>query len=132
EPRLDRERAQHLLDAAAAAVDDHRVSGGALQLAGQGPHQRRVLERGAADLVDAHAARRRRHRSPMSSGHSSATFRFCTAWPAAPFTRLSRAEKTTIRPGAAACTEIRQSLVPTTSESRGGPSSITRTNGEPS
>src|SRR5258708_36488582 len=53
------------------------------------------------------------------------------AWPAAPLTRLSGAENPTARPGAPACTEIRQSFVPTTSDSRGGPPSITRTKGEP-
>ena len=42
------------------------------------------------------------------------------AWPAAPFTRLSSAEKTTTRPGAASCTDMRQSFVRSTSDRRGG------------
>src|SRR6266446_3483357 len=70
--------------------------------------------------------------SPAVSLQPLARFRFWMAWPAAPFTRLSRAEKTTVRPGAPAWTEIRQSLVPTTSESRGGVPSTTCTKGEPS
>src|SRR4029079_5505388 len=69
--------------------------------------------------------------SPAVSGQPSARVRFCTACPAAPLTRLSRAEKTTTRPGAASWTEIRQSLVPTTSERRGGLPSTTRTKGAP-
>src|SRR6266545_2224610 len=70
--------------------------------------------------------------SPAVSLQPMARFRFWIAWPAAPFTRLSRAEKTTTRPDAPAWTEIRQSFVPTTSESRGGAPSTTRTKGEPS
>ena len=55
---------------------------------------------------------------------------FWIAWPAAPFTRLSSAENTTARPGAAACSEMRQSFVSTTSLRRGG-ASTTCTKGEP-
>src|SRR2546423_751907 len=38
--------------------------------------------------------------SPAVSFQPMDRFRFWMAWPAAPFTRLSRAEKTTARPGA--------------------------------
>src|SRR6266581_2514112 len=45
--------------------------------------------------------------SPDVSLQPIARFRFWMAWPAAPFTRLSRTEKTTTRPDAPAWTEIR-------------------------
>src|SRR5207249_4690545 len=117
--------------------------GRAADVVGERTDEARVLEGRAPHLVYPYrlrAAGQRqcpRHRRPPSSvgrpsasGQPSATLRFCTAWPAAPFTRLSSAEKTTARPGAAAWTDIRQSLVPTTSERRGGALS-TFTNGEP-
>ena len=86
---------------------------------GERADEARVLEGGPADLVDAHAheavppasAGESAETRPSASGQPIARFRFWMAWPAAPFTRLSRAEKTTARPGAAAWTEIRQSFV---------------------
>src|SRR5262249_37887595 len=109
----------------------------------QGRQQPGIFQRRPADLVDAdgQAAFPRRHGllrlhlcpagKPAASGRPSARFRFWIACPAAPLTRLSGAEKRTTRPGAAAWTEIQQSLVNTTSESRGGPASSTRTKAAP-
>src|SRR5262249_57007468 len=99
---------------------------------GRGGGRGGVLGGGPAELVHAQAAHAGRRPSPDSSGRPSARLRFCTAWPAAPFTRLSRAEKTTTRPGAASCTEMWQSLVWVTSDRRGGPAATTLTNGSPS
>src|SRR5262249_20106478 len=53
--------------------------------------------------------------SPKVSGKPSIRFMFCTAWPDAPFTRLSRAAMTMARPGRrSAATPIKVMLEPRT------------------
>src|SRR5260370_41743220 len=71
--------------------------------------------------------------SPAVSGYPSARFMFWTAWPAAPFPRLSIAVTTTARPVAASNrTPMSQKLVCAT-DCRSGtcPTSYRRTNGSP-
>ena len=136
EARLDAERLQQPVDRAAAAVDEDGVAAAPPDLLGERRHEAGVLERGPADLVDAHAHDAapvsNAEARPSVSGQPIARFRFWMAWPAAPFTRLSIAEKTTARPRAAAWTEMRQSFVWTTSDSRGGAPSTTWTKALPS
>src|SRR4030095_12575128 len=128
EPRGDAELREHPLDVAPAAVHEQGPALVPAHLVGQGSQEPGVLQRGTADLVDADA--HAQTGSPAVSGRPAARFRFWMAWPAAPFTRLSSAANTTARPGAAACTDIRQRLVGATSDRRGG-RSTTRTNGSP-
>src|SRR5690606_26873142 len=84
--------------------------------------EREVLLEGLDAGVDAgegeaegkiHGRNLRRSRRPAPSSHPQARLRFCTAWPAAPFTRLSMALQARKR---SPCTAkpIRQRLVPTT------------------
>jgi hypothetical protein len=58
-------------------------------------------------------------------------FMFCTAWPAAPFTRLSITDSTTtVSPPCGRCTAMRQQLAPRTERVSGWlPAGMTSTNG---
>src|SRR6266480_120555 len=90
--------------------------------------QTRVRLRSASDLHDAHHAG-----NPVCSPKSRSTLAFCTAWPAAPFTRLSNAEmmiRVGCRTFAALETLMRTTLRRTTSRSEGGWSAISM-NGSP-
>src|SRR5262245_21736460 len=73
-------------------------------------------------------------RRPVSSGSPRIRFAHCTAWPLAPFTRLSSAERRTsvpLRSSAKAATS--QKLLPRTEARRGvSPSGSTRTKRSPS
>src|SRR5262249_7666775 len=65
-----------------------------------------VVERGASDFDDHFQF------SPSLSSQPNIRFRFCTAWPAAPFKRLSRHETSTRRlPSGASVMPISQKLV---------------------
>ena len=115
--RLEAEGLHQTAHLCAAAVDDDHLRA---RLAGR-RHGRReararpgVVEDGAPDLHDDPAA----HASPHVSSSPRATFMFCTACPAAPFTRLSMAEVTTTWPKASAAVTW-QWFVPMTSWVRG-------------
>ncbi len=90
---------------AAAAVHEQRGAPAAPHLlgerrrSGRGPRApgRPACRRERDAALDADP----RRASPPVSAQPIARFRFWTAWPAAPFTRLSSAEKTTARPGRA-------------------------------
>src|SRR5439155_18779972 len=71
------------------------------------------------------------HESPAPSSRPSITFRFWTAWPAAPFHRLSIAQKTRTRPPSAASAQSRAMFVSRTSRTPGG-RGVSSTNGSPS
>src|SRR5580698_5732220 len=68
-----------------------------------------VLKRGTAQFDD------KSHSKPSSSFHPHIRLRFCTAWPEAPFNRLSRQETKTRRfPSGARAKPRSQKLVRTT------------------
>src|SRR5207248_497126 len=93
-PFLNARRLQREIDLFSAAMNDHERHRGASNRPRDRPQKRRVLEELSTDLEDG------RHRSPVRSSSPSMTFMFCTAWPAAPFTRLSITETSTARPDA--------------------------------
>ena len=71
-----------------ARLDDARHRGD------DGLKPRRIVEQLAAELDDDHSD----HSSPRRSSTPSMTFMFCTAWPDAPFSRLSMTETRMTRP----------------------------------
>ena len=87
-----------LLDAAGDAGGEEPLRGG---------HAAADLRREGGQRGE--AALRQHQTSPSCSGRPSMTFMFCTAWPEAPFIRLSMTLMTTIRPArASTCGKIRQ------------------------
>src|SRR5262249_52724779 len=84
---------------AAAVHDDDRRSGGQPLYRGDDCRQvRAILEELAAKFQ--YEGSGNRHSKPTLSSMPSMTFMFCTAWPDAPFSRLSMTETRMTRPPA--------------------------------
>ena len=121
------EVARHLL---AAAMHHHHLdsaSAGRRDLRRQAIAGFRAIEQRAAELDQ------NLHSKPSVSGSPSMRFMFWTAWPAAPFTRLSMALTTIARPVlASSVTPISQKLVRATPRRSGmWPGLYSRINGSP-
>src|SRR5262249_10192527 len=132
--RAEPEPLEARVERGGAAVDDHEarpVLARRGHLGRERAQRARVLEALPRDLDDHVDGRGQRRPSPSSSRNMR--FAFWTAWPAAPFTRLSMADTITARRVAASnASATSQKFVPSTAATLGNsPAGSSRTNGRP-
>src|SRR6202022_1893137 len=109
-----------------APMDNHkrrRARGGGRDRRHDRAQVRRILQKLAAKLQN-----HRRHSSPVPSSRPSMTLTFWTAWPAAPFTRLSTTETSTPRPDGSTRHPMSQKFVCATCLISGSELPVSRTN----
>src|SRR5262245_10308438 len=127
---LDPGHLQRRIDLFAAAVDDDDRAAAARDVHGgcdDRSQPRRILEQFAAEFQNECAG----HNRPAVSDSPSMTFMFCTAWPDAPFRRLSITEIRIARPDESTRQPISQKFVCATCLISGSWAPTSRTNGSP-